>query len=113
MTVDKVKIYKALALLNSFRDNLPKGNIEMNHVEDYHLLLGSLQEQVGETLDEFRIPKSAFKQREIPQSFSMDAYGNTYGDPYRYEPYCDGHVFKRQLDALAWFIDARLADFSK
>lgn len=111
--MDKIKFFKASSTLKAFRDNVPQGDIELNHVDDLHSLLDTLQEQIGESLDEFRIPKSALKDREIPQSFSMDAYGNTYGDPYRYIPYCDRDVFKRQINAVILFIDTHLADYSK
>jgi hypothetical protein len=104
--IDKIKFIKASAILSAFKDGLPKGDIELNHVDDYHAVLSDLQEQFGIDLSEFRIPKSALKERAIPQSFSMDGWGNTYGEPYRYEPYCDRDVFKRQLNALIIFTHA-------
>jgi hypothetical protein len=104
--IDKIKFIKASAILSAFKDSLPQGDIELNHVDDYHAVLDDLQGQFGIDLSEFRIPKSALKERAIPQSFSMDAWGNTYGEPYRFEPYCDRDVFKRQLNALIIFTHA-------
>ena len=105
---DKIKFLKAAALLKSFKGNLPKGDIDLNHVDDYHQYLTALQEQIGIDLDEFRIPKSAHKQRATPNSVSFDMFGHMSGEPYSYHPYCDGDAFRRQLDAVILFIDAYL-----
>lgn len=110
--VDKIKFFKVSALLKSFKGNLPKGNIDLNHVEDYHSYLTSLQEIIRVDLSEFRIPKSAIKERAIPHSVSVDEWGNVYGTPYTYHPYCDGDAFRRHLDAVLQFIETYMQDLT-
>jgi hypothetical protein len=105
---DKIKFFKAAALLKSFKSNLPKGDeIELNHVEDYHSCLLQLEEQVNVKLTEFRIPASAIKSKEVLTGLSQGRAGEWHGST-RTEEYCDPDVFRRQLDAVILFIDAYL-----
>ena len=103
--MDKIKFLKISALLSGLKLNLPVGDVELNHVEDFHSLLTELQEQVGTDLSEFRIPPSAIKTRAIPLTVSY-VFGQPQSEPYEYQPYCDEKVFKKQVDAVLIFVEA-------
>lgn len=110
MSVDKLKFYKASTLLKSLRANLPKGDIGLNHVEDYHSFLDTIEDQIKTDLSEFRIPKSALKSHAIPNTVSYDMSGHALGEPYSYLPYCDGDAFRSRIDAVILFIDTYMDD---
>jgi hypothetical protein len=99
---------KILALLKSFHETPPKHSLDSTDVEEYHVLLENLQRELSCNLDEFRIPESAIKTREIPQSFSVDMFGHYYGEPYTYEQYIPVSYFQRQIGALLSFVESQL-----
>lgn len=103
---DKVKFYQSVALLKSFKANLPEKHVAPSEVDHYHSYLSDLQEQVGIDLSKFRIPDSAIK------FVGTSAIAFTSNRPTQVSGYkaCDAHVFRRQLDALTLFIDTYLDD---
>jgi DNA-binding PadR family transcriptional regulator len=107
ITPPNEKLDKTLALLRSFRNNLPKRALDLSDKDEYHSLLATAAKELKCDLDDFRIPDSAIKSRKIAQSFSMDMFGTTYGEPYRIEHYIPPDAFKRQLDALINFLDRK------
>lgn len=108
--MDKIKFYKASALIKSIKSNLPEGDeLEMNHVEDYHSNLRYLEEQIRLDLAEFQIPPSAIKTRDVLTGLGQSRTGEWHGST-RTEEYCDAYIFRKQLDALVLFIDAYLED---
>ena len=101
------KLEKTLALLNSFRSTLPKHSLDSTDMDEYHALLENAQRELSCDLAEFRIPQSAIKTREIAQSVSVDMFGHSSGDPYRYEQYIPSSYFQRQIDALLSFLKSQ------
>jgi hypothetical protein len=100
------KLEKTLALLKSFLSTLPKHSLDSTDVDEYHSLLEKAQRELSCNLEEFRIPQSAIKTREIAQSTSTDMFGRSYGDPYRYEKYIPASYFQRQISALLSFLES-------
>jgi chromosome segregation ATPase len=98
---------KTLAILNSFRNTLPKHHLDLTDADEYHALLENAQRELSCNLAEFRIPDSAIKTREIAQSSSVDMFGRSSGDPYRYEKYIPSSYFQRQIDALLSFLESQ------
>jgi len=98
---------KTLAILSSFRNTLSKHNLDLTDADEYHALLENAQRELSCNLAEFRIPDNAIKTREIAQSFGMDMFGRSSGDPYRYEKYIPSSYFQRQIDALLSFLESQ------
>ena len=101
------RLEKTLALLNSFRNTLPKHSLESTDVDEYHMLLENAQRDLSCNLAAFRRPQSATKTREIAQTVSIDIFGHSSGDPYRYEHYIPSSYFQRQIDALFSFLESQ------
>ena len=106
-TLPNEKLEKTLALLNSFRNALPKHNMDTSDIDEYHSLLDSAQSGLGRDLSEFRIPPSAIKNRAIAQSVSYDMFGHRSGDPYRYEKYIPSASVQRKLEGLLLFLKSQ------
>jgi hypothetical protein len=101
------RLEKTLAILSSYRNALTKHSLDLADADEYHALLENAERELSCNLTQFRIPDSAIKTREIPQSFSVDMFGKTSGDPYRYEKYIPSFYFQRQIDALLSFLHSR------
>jgi hypothetical protein len=99
------KVDQTILVLRSYRNNLSERALDRSDVDEYHSRLETLQEELGRDLSNFRIPPSAIKSRDIPQSFGMDMFGTTYGEPYYTEHYIPAATFKTYLDALIDHLD--------
>jgi hypothetical protein len=100
------KLEQTLALLNSFSNALPEHRVDTSEADEYHALLETAQGELNCDLSEFRIPPSAIKSIEIPQSMSFDEWGNPASDytPV-YERFIPSSVFKRKVDALISYLN--------
>jgi hypothetical protein len=102
------KLEQTLALLNSFSNALPEHRVDTTEAEEYHALLETAQRELNCDLSQFRIPVSAIKSIEIPQSMSFDEWGNPASDyTPEYERFIPSSVFKRKVDALLSFLNQR------
>lgn len=102
------KLDKALSLLNTFSNSLPEHRVDTSEADEYHALLETAQRELECDLSEYRIPESAIKAIEIPQSMSFDEWGNPASDytPI-YERFIPANVFKRKVDALISYLSER------
>jgi hypothetical protein len=100
------KLEIRLELLNSFRDNLPKYEMDESDLAEYHSHLETIEKELNCDLTEFRIPPSAIKSREIPLTVTY-MHGQPMSDPYDYEQYIPPEVFKRKLDAVISHLDKK------
>lgn len=66
--MDEIISLKAWSRLEMLHKNLPSGNIKEDYIADYHNILKTLEQETGQSLDEFRIPESQI-QRHV-RSFS-------------------------------------------
>jgi hypothetical protein len=98
------KTFKTVALIESFRNNLPKRELKMSDVSEYHSLLREAEKELQYDLAAFRIPSTAFESREIPTSVSFDAFGHPSSDRFPVEQFCRIEPFKRKIDALLVFL---------
>lgn len=102
------KLEKTLTLLNSFSSNLPKHRIDVGEADEYHALLETAEQELGCDFSEYRIPPSAIKSIEIPQSMSFDAWGNPTSEyTPKYDRFIPATAFKRKLDALLAFLNQK------
>lgn len=106
--MDELEFRKALAELQSFRQNLPGGDIEERDVVDYHRLLESVEKETNLNLRNFFIQNERLEQ--VVTSISPPTRANHFQRQTHYSDsrYCDHDFFLRKLDAAIIYIDGLL-----
>ena len=106
--MNELEFRKALVELQSFRQNMPDGDIEDRDVYDYHHLFETVQNEMGLDLANFRIPLQRLEQQVTsispPTRFNRWQSKKTYTD----SRYCDRDLFLRKLDAAIIYINGLL-----
>lgn len=99
------KLDKTIALLRAFRDGLPTHEMRDSDRSEYHALLLTAQLELKQNLDEFQVPQSAFKSRNIPNTVSYDMNGRPSNSPFTVEYFIPPEVFKRKIGGLLRYLD--------
>jgi hypothetical protein len=94
---------QTVGLLEAFRNNLPKHELKLGDLEEYHSLISDLENLLGNDLYAFRIPHTAMEVREIITSMSFDAFGHS-DSVAPTETFCRTENFKRRIDGLIAFL---------
>ena len=105
--MDDNKLRKALAMLRSFNDNLPKGRIEEKYVTLYNDLLTELEQQTGHDLAYFQVPSSEIYEEIVSTSF------NEWGQALNAHStgrYCDRSMMQIKLQGLLNYLNSFLPD---
>jgi hypothetical protein len=97
---------QTLTLLNSFRDNLPESEVDMNDVAEYHRLLNTAASELRCDLREFRIPNTAIKSRDVLTGLSQSPTGE-HDASFETQQYVTTQAFKRKLDGLLDFLNRK------
>jgi len=100
--LDPQKWKIALARFTGYHANVPSF-IKTDDVDDYHAIVGALEEASGEDLSNFKIPSEKLKQRVVgirPASY-RGGRGNVQYSP---DKYCDSTFFQGQIDALKHYL---------
>lgn len=91
----------AWAQFDALRENIPL-RIKQSHVDEFHSIVGALEQSSGEDLSAFRIPGDQVKRRVIGGTFATRrSPGRTY---LSNEEYCDDNFFVRQVGGLATYL---------
>jgi hypothetical protein len=103
---------KALAMLRSIADELPKGDIEERYVSLYHKTLTDIEGQTDHQLDYFRIPDAELKHRVTSTGRGPRGTGppeNTYSTAR----YCDREMFLIKLNGALHYLTSFLTEPQK
>lgn len=105
--MDDIQLRKALAKLQSFADELPKGDIEEKYVQIYHSLLADIQKETGQDLAYFRIPTGEVRDQD------RGGYTDDYGEWVSVRSsrnFCDREMFMINLKGAINFINSFAAE---
>lgn len=111
--MDIIKIKKAMALLQSLRQNLPDGDIEEIYVSKYHTNLSVVQNEIGVSFAEFQIPYHLLNQ-EVTGYQPRIAYLNQKEEThYSNERYCPREFFLTKITGAIGFLNSLTPDPEK
>lgn len=105
--MDDNALRKALAMLRSFNDNLPHGDIEEKYVTMYNDLLSEIGQQTEHDLTYFQVPDSEIHHEIVSTSF------NEWGQPlnsYSTGRHCDRSMVQIKLQGLLNYLSSFLPD---
>jgi len=111
--MDEFKLDKALALLQSLLDELPKHDIEEKYVDLYQRILTDIQSETGHDLSYYSIPPEELKRHvtSVPNAFSFrrgsSRASNAPGPTYSNERYCDRARFLIAIKGAINFINSQ------
>ncbi len=93
---DGMSLLKAWATLQSFRQNVPHGDIEESYVIEYHKIIRTLEQLTGNQLQEFLVADTVL--RHPPGTLN-------YKDERTFprSRYCEREMFLMKLDASIIF----------
>ncbi|MEK7600274.1 MAG: hypothetical protein AAB462_04540 [Patescibacteria group bacterium] len=92
------KFLIAYSKVIALRDNLPAStSVESYYIEQYHSLLESFREVIGDDVDEFRVEDTEIKPRVI-------SHGRSIGTRYSAKSYCSKNKLLSKLEGLLNYI---------
>ncbi len=100
--MDNIILLKAWARLETFHKNLPRGDIADNYIAEYHDILRLLEQETGQTLEDFLIPSSRLERSftYVPPSFDNDFQEETI---YSEHSHCERAFLLMRLEAAMTF----------
>ena len=104
--MDATEFLKAVIKLQSFRQNLPEGDVEEKYVADYHGILDVVQQQTGCTFQDFFIPDARLAR--YVTSYQPPSRINRFQEETQYTDsrYCERGFFLMQIDAAIMFLNS-------
>lgn len=104
--MDTTAFVKAVIKLQSFRQNLPEGDVEETYVADYHGILDVIHQQSGYSFQDFFIP--GVRLARYVTSYHPPSRSNRFQEETRYSDSrcCDREFFLMQIDAAIMFLNS-------
>ena len=111
--MDNIILLKAWARLETFHKNLPRSDIAENYVAEYHDILRLLEQETGQTLEDFLIPSPHLERQlsaYVPPGFDNDFQEERI---YSNSRYCKRAFFLMRLEAAMTFFRYLLPEEAK
>jgi hypothetical protein len=110
--MDEHNLLKSWSRLEMLHQHLPSSDVKENYVADYHVILKTIEQETGLTLNEFSIADSElrFKFNTIPPTLYNDFQGQTMQSEFRY---CGRAFFLMRLEAAMLYIRSLIPSETK
>lgn len=108
-----ISLNKAWSRLIAFREHLQPIDVKEDYVAEYHNILRTLEQETGQTLDDFTIPDSMLQRRVT--GFGSPRIGRFAGSSTSYSEsrYCEHAFFLMRLSAAINFFSSLVPEETK
>jgi len=101
-------ILRIFTRLTALKNNLPSTHdINEKYVKDYHEILNLLQNEVGTSLNEFKVPENEIEYSITSVWPAIPSLDQEAGQTYSQDRYCERALFFSKIDALLTYFQIK------
>ena len=106
--MNQLRLMEAYLKLTALQKNVPQAReVKERYVREYHLSLDLLEKASGYDMDDFRVPESEIRKKEL--WFTLDPETHESETHYAPDLYCDRAVLMKKLGTILKFFDTTLS----